>query len=204
MRPGTATSMPEAELVTLPGFSHDIAASRAEARRLLAEAGVPNLAVTLTNRKDVPVPYGAAGEFVVGRVARNRRSGHPGAAQHQGLADGARNRALYRGDRSGCRLFRRSDNTARAIRFARSVADQPLGLDRPLSRRALYRAGAQHRPPATRQDRPRFRAARPERRLYGAAPVVEPHRRHRRKFKGWNMSPSHYIGQDLADVWLEE
>ena len=24
------------------------------------------------------------------------------------------------------------------------------------------------------------------------------------KFKGWNMSPSHYIGQDLADVWLEE
>jgi hypothetical protein len=35
--------MPEAELVTLPGFLHDIAASRAEARRLLAEAGVPNL-----------------------------------------------------------------------------------------------------------------------------------------------------------------
>jgi hypothetical protein len=24
------------------------------------------------------------------------------------------------------------------------------------------------------------------------------------KFKGWNMSPSQYIGQDLADVWLEE
>ena len=24
------------------------------------------------------------------------------------------------------------------------------------------------------------------------------------KFKGWSMSPSHYIGQDLADVWLEE
>ena len=24
------------------------------------------------------------------------------------------------------------------------------------------------------------------------------------KFKGWNMSPSHYLGQDLADVWLEE
>ena len=24
------------------------------------------------------------------------------------------------------------------------------------------------------------------------------------KFKGWNMSPSHYIGQDLADVWIEQ
>ena len=24
------------------------------------------------------------------------------------------------------------------------------------------------------------------------------------KFKGWNMSPSQYIGQDLADVWLDK
>jgi len=24
------------------------------------------------------------------------------------------------------------------------------------------------------------------------------------KFKGWGMSPSQYIGQDLSDVWLEE
>ena len=24
------------------------------------------------------------------------------------------------------------------------------------------------------------------------------------KFKGWNITPSQYIGQDLADVWLEE
>jgi peptide/nickel transport system substrate-binding protein len=24
------------------------------------------------------------------------------------------------------------------------------------------------------------------------------------KLKGWNMSPSHYIGQDLGDVWLKE
>jgi peptide/nickel transport system substrate-binding protein len=65
MRPGTAISMPESELVTLPGFSHDSAASRAEARRLLAEAGVADLAVTLTNRKDVPIPYGPAGDFLV-------------------------------------------------------------------------------------------------------------------------------------------
>src|SRR5258708_5830090 len=69
MRPGTAISMPEVELVTLPGFSRDIAASRAEARRLLAEAGVANLEVTLTNRKDVPIPYGPPGEFVVAACA---------------------------------------------------------------------------------------------------------------------------------------
>src|SRR5258708_11232944 len=65
MRRGSAMATPEAELVTMPGFSRDIAASRAEAKRLLAEAGVTNLEVTLTNRKDVPVPYGPAGEFVL-------------------------------------------------------------------------------------------------------------------------------------------
>ena len=41
-------------------------------------------------------------------------------------------------------------------------------------------------------------------------PVVLSAKEHNRivvtaeKFKGWNMSPSHYIGQDLSDVWLEE
>src|SRR5580700_10423198 len=65
MRPGSTMATPEAELVTMPGFSRDIAASRAEAKRLLAEAGVSNLEVTLTNRKDVPVPYAAAGNLVV-------------------------------------------------------------------------------------------------------------------------------------------
>ena len=24
------------------------------------------------------------------------------------------------------------------------------------------------------------------------------------KFKGWNISPSQYIGQDLSDVWIEQ
>ena len=39
MRPGSSMATPEAELVTIPGFSRDIAAARAEAKRLLDEAG---------------------------------------------------------------------------------------------------------------------------------------------------------------------
>src|SRR6266853_6602735 len=50
MRPGSALATPEAELVTMPGFSRDIAASRAEAKRLLAEAGVTKPEVTPPNR----------------------------------------------------------------------------------------------------------------------------------------------------------
>src|SRR5271155_3556231 len=65
MRPGTAMSASEAELVTLPGFSRDIETSRAEAMRLLAEAGQRYLRVKLTSRGDVPMPYDAAAELVV-------------------------------------------------------------------------------------------------------------------------------------------
>src|SRR5207237_4324699 len=43
IRPGSPLATPEAELAKLPGFSKDIKKSREEAKRLLTEAGVPNL-----------------------------------------------------------------------------------------------------------------------------------------------------------------
>src|SRR5262249_6698647 len=64
IRPGSPFATPEAELVKLPGFSKNIAASRAEAKRLLAEAGVPNLEFTLWNR-NLAMPYTPAGVFLV-------------------------------------------------------------------------------------------------------------------------------------------
>ncbi|OLC17224.1 MAG: hypothetical protein AUH29_02800 [Candidatus Rokubacteria bacterium 13_1_40CM_69_27] len=57
MRPGTEWAMPEAELQKLPGFWKDGEKSRAEAKRLLAEAGYANgLKLTLKNR-NVKLPY---------------------------------------------------------------------------------------------------------------------------------------------------
>jgi peptide/nickel transport system substrate-binding protein len=57
MRPGTEFALPEAELQKMPGFWKDADKSRAEAKRLLAEAGYPNgLKVVLKNR-NVKLPY---------------------------------------------------------------------------------------------------------------------------------------------------
>src|SRR5258705_10664939 len=50
IRPGSPMATPEAELVKLPGFAKAIKASREEANKLLAEAGVPNVKSTLANR----------------------------------------------------------------------------------------------------------------------------------------------------------
>src|ERR1043166_1534385 len=50
LRPGYDLAATEDDLAQMPGFGRDINPARAEAKRLLAEAGVPNLKVRLVNR----------------------------------------------------------------------------------------------------------------------------------------------------------
>ena len=65
MRPGTEWALPPAELEKLPGFWRDAEKSRAEAKRLLAEAGYPNgLKLVLKNR-NVKLPYQDWAVFVI-------------------------------------------------------------------------------------------------------------------------------------------
>lgn len=53
-RPGSPNARTEAELEKMPGFSRDLEASRREARRLLAEAGHPNLKLQFLNNAVFP------------------------------------------------------------------------------------------------------------------------------------------------------
>src|SRR6266513_741589 len=63
--PGTPYATPPAELEKLAGYGRDIAKSRAEAKRLLREAGVPDgYAFTWKNRA-VPMPYEAVGIWLI-------------------------------------------------------------------------------------------------------------------------------------------
>src|SRR2546421_3288985 len=63
--PGSTYATPPAELEKLAGYGHDIAKSRAEAKRLLKEAGVPDgFSFTYKNR-GVPMPYEAVGVWLI-------------------------------------------------------------------------------------------------------------------------------------------
>jgi peptide/nickel transport system substrate-binding protein len=62
--PGTQWATPPEELEKLAGYGRDINASRAEARRLLKEAGAENLTFTLLNRA-VPMPYEPVGVWLI-------------------------------------------------------------------------------------------------------------------------------------------
>ncbi len=65
MRPGSDWAMPQADLEKLPGFGRDMDKNRAEAKRLLAEAGYPNgLKVVLKNR-NVKHPYQDFAVFLI-------------------------------------------------------------------------------------------------------------------------------------------
>lgn len=69
LRPGFEMARSEEELAAFPGFSKDIEKSRTEAKRLLAEAGVPNLKLRLVNR-NVAEPYTPGGIFLIDQWRR--------------------------------------------------------------------------------------------------------------------------------------
>jgi peptide/nickel transport system substrate-binding protein len=56
-RPGTEWAIPQAELEKFPGFWRDADKSRAEAKRLLAEAGYPNGFKVVLKNRNIKLPY---------------------------------------------------------------------------------------------------------------------------------------------------
>ena len=65
MRPGTDWAMPPAELEKIPGFWRDAEKSRAEAKKLLAEAGFPNGFKTVMKNRNVKLPYQDLAVYVI-------------------------------------------------------------------------------------------------------------------------------------------
>ena len=62
--PGHPLAANQEELESLAGYGRDIEANRAEARRLLKEAGVENLEIDYNNR-DVDQPYKVVGTWLI-------------------------------------------------------------------------------------------------------------------------------------------
>jgi peptide/nickel transport system substrate-binding protein len=64
-RPGTEWAIPQAELETFPGFGRDAEKNRAEARRLLAEAGYPNGFKVVLKNRNIRLPYQDLAVYVI-------------------------------------------------------------------------------------------------------------------------------------------
>ena len=205
LRPGYEYAVPEAELVKLPGFARDINASRAEAKKLLADAGVPNLSFTLTNR-NVAMPYTPVGVFLIDQW---RQLGL--TVKHEQLET-----RLYL-------AAQQRDNPTfdAALDFNCDYMDEPnLQLQKFLShdKSAINYAGQTDRVLDDLYDKQsgeldkKKRAAllrEFEKRALEQAYTIPTIWWHRiivlnRQLKGWAMTPSHYVGQDLTEVWLDK
>ena len=175
MRPGSTLAAPEDQLLPLPGFSRDIVGSRNEARRLLAEAGHPDLTLTLVNR-DVPVPYGPAADAVIEAwraIGVTATQVKLNTKEWQSSLESGRFAVAF--DFAGDYFDDPSLQLTKYVSHDLSPSNYSGSTDRFLD--ALYiGTGNQHRLSATRSDCPRLRETRNIGSLCRAYTLVEPHR----------------------------
>ena len=203
LRPGYELAPKDDELTKMPGFSRDIAASRAAAKKLLVEAGHPNLRFKLTNR-NVPMPYTPVGVFLIDQW---RQIGL--TVEHEQLETRLYQAALSGGnyeagldfncdfmDEPNLQLIKYLSADKSSINYGR-YTDRTLDELYEKQKRAT---DAKQRYAIVREFETRVLTE-----AY-TVPTIWWHRIivHWSKLKGWEVTPSHYLNQDLADVWLSE
>jgi len=203
-RPGTEWAMSPAELEKFPGFGRDAEKNRAEARRLLAEAGYPNGFKVVLKNRNVKLPYHQ--DFAVYVIQEWRKIGIE--AEHRPLetaawyADG-RDQGNFEvmvfptghfvDDPDALLAPYITGSSQNWARFSNPAIDdlysrQARTID-PVERRKLVidlqkivLENAYHMPG-----------------LWWSRNVV-----HWAKIKNWVAPPSHFTNQKLQDVWLSE
>ncbi|MFM9941963.1 MAG: ABC transporter substrate-binding protein [Hyphomicrobiaceae bacterium] len=202
-RPGASWSIPESELEKIPGYWRDIEKSRAEARRLLKEAGHENLKVRFLNRQ-LGQPFQPAGIYAVDQW---RRVGIQ--AEHQELEtkiyfdnlakgdfDVAVNNISDFADDPSAQFNTLLSNKLSGVPYSRHSDDR---LDE------LFIAQGREVDPAKRMAMVNEFEKRVLTQAY-SFPLLWYQRivANHKKVKGWHLQPSHFAGQTLVDVWLDQ
>jgi peptide/nickel transport system substrate-binding protein len=203
--PGTQFATPPEELNKLAGYWTDINKSRAEARRLLKEAGIPEgFSFTFTNR-GIPMPYEPLGVWMIDQWRQI------GLNVKQEVVESA---AYFAAVRSGqqqvamdfqCGYIVEPDlDMYKFLSFDRNPANYGRYTDRVLD--DLY--DKQSRATDVEERKRLIRAF--EKRLLDEEAhylmTLQWHRiiPHSAKVKGWTVTPSHYLNNTLDTVWLSE
>ena len=200
--PGTPYATPPAELEKLAGYGKDIAAARAEAKKLLKEAGAEGLSFTFSNR-GVPMPYEPVAVWLIDQWRQVgitvKQEVVEAAAYYSVLKKGEFDVAMdfqcgytVEPDLDLYKFTSRSQNPSNYGFYEDKVLDglfekqsRAAGVD---ERKALVRAF--------------------EKRLLDEEVhylmTLQWHRiiPHSSKVKGWQITPSHYLNSMLDTVWL--
>ena len=202
-RPGAPWALKGAELEAIPGFGRDIEKSRTEARRLLKEAGQENLKFKLLNRQ-LGQPFQPAGIFAVDQWRRigvqventEIETSPYFQAIESGNFDVAVNNISDFADDPSAQFNTQLSKKYSVSSYSRHnddkldklFVDQAREID-PVKRKAMVNEFERH---ALTQ-------------AY-SFPVLWYQRIvvNNAKVKGWDLPPSHFTGQTLVDVWLDQ
>src|SRR5213594_4039745 len=203
--PGTPWATPPPELEKLAGYGRDIKPSRAEARRLLREVGVPDgFAFTFKNR-GIPQPYEPLGIWLIDQwrqIGLNVRQEIIEASAYHPM--------LQRGDFDVAMDFQCSfvvEPDMDIDKFqSMGISDRNFGRYKDPVLDDLFVKQARALDPEERKRH--LRAF--EKRLLDEEVhyfyTLQNHRiiPHSARVRGWTITPSHFLNQQLDTVWLAE
>ena len=185
----------------MAGFGHDIAANRAEAKRLLREAGVPDgFSFTFKNR-GIPHPYEPLGIWLIDQW---RQIGFN--VKQETIEASAYHPMLKRGDFEVTMDFQCGFIVEPDLDLPRfiSTSDANYGKHKDKMIDELFEKQSR----ATDfEERKRYVRALEKRLLDEEAHVIYTLQWHRiiphwSKVRGWTITPSHYLNNQLDTVWL--
>ncbi|HEU4368396.1 MAG TPA: ABC transporter substrate-binding protein [Methylomirabilota bacterium] len=201
--PGTPWATPPDELEKLAGYGRDINKSRAEARRLLKEAGVPDgFAFTFKNR-GIPQPYEPLGIWLIDQWRQIGLN-----VKQEVVEASAYHPMLKRGDFETAMDFQCGFIVEPDLDLGRflSNSDANYGRHKDTVIDDLYVRQARATDP---EERKKLLRQLEKRLLDDEVHVMYTLQWHRiiphsSKVKGWTITPSHYLNNQLDTVWLAE
>ncbi len=202
--PGHPLGLDKAELEKVAGYWPDIEKSRAEARRLLKEAGAENLSFTFLNR-NTDQPYTIVGTWLidqwkkVGITAKMRNEATAGwfaglrsgdfevgiTANCQSIVNPLLDVSYYLPSSRSSQQYGRFEDKETEKIYDTMVATDDEAEQKKLMKQYIMRVMDEK---ATNLH------------LFWWY-KINPHRSY---LKGWKITPSHYLNQDLSGLWIDK
>ncbi|MFM9847148.1 MAG: ABC transporter substrate-binding protein [Hyphomicrobiaceae bacterium] len=203
LRPGYEYALPESEIEKIPGYGRDIEKSRAEARRLLKEAGQENLKFQLHNRT-LAEPYTPVGVFLIDqwrRIGVTAEHSQVETTPYFGnLVDGKFDVAMYP-------VTVPADDVTAQHQSYLTNKKSPISYSRHTDTKLDDLWDQQNRTLDVAKRKALVHEFEKHLLTENYSLTVHWWQRiivHHKKVKGWHMSASHFQGQDLIGVWLDQ
>jgi len=202
--PGSPLAATKEELQQIAGYWPDIEKSRAEAKRLLKEAGAEDLKFELTNR-NVDQPYKYVGTWLIGEWKKIGVTAEqkvvPTGPWFQAMRGGTFDVVVEANCQSVVNPVLDTGKYLPHTVFPENFG----GYDDPKSIELYDKMQLETDPKAQRAA---MRAYEKHTLDTEAHAIVMPYWYRivmaRSYVKGWKISPSHYLNQDLANIWLDK